>query len=81
MGPATRGGCGAPCPAAGHVCDGCRGPTEKNDDQGLTMLDALVGLVNKIGIDFSMPQHSGSIYRYTFASSRVAKLLRERIKT
>ncbi|MGQ9679272.1 MAG: F420-nonreducing hydrogenase [Candidatus Bathyarchaeia archaeon] len=81
MGPATRGGCGAPCPAAGHVCDGCRGPTEKNDDQGLTMLDALVGLVNKIGIDFSMPQHSGSIYRYTFASSKVAKLLRERVKT
>lgn len=80
MGPATRGGCGAPCPAAGHTCDGCRGPTEKNDDQGLTMLDALVSLENELGVSLSLPRHSGSIYRYTFASSRIEKLLKERLK-
>jgi len=80
MGPATRGGCGAPCPTAGNSCDGCRGPTEKNDDQGLTMLDALVSLVNEVGEKFSLPQHVGTVYRYTYASSRLAKLLNGRVK-
>jgi len=80
MGPATRGGCGAPCPSAGATCDGCRGQTEKNDDQGLTMLDALVSLSSEMSENFSLPRHSGSIYRYTFASSRLAKLLNGRAK-
>ncbi len=26
LGPVTRGGCGAPCPASRTACDGCRGP-------------------------------------------------------
>jgi sulfhydrogenase subunit delta len=28
LGPVTKGGCGAPCPAAGLRCYGCFGPTE-----------------------------------------------------
>lgn len=28
LGPITRGGCGAPCPAT-YTCDGCRGPREQ----------------------------------------------------
>jgi len=76
MGPATRGGCSAPCPQADVPCDGCRGPTEKNDDQGLTMLDALSGLMNKISDEFSLPYHIGYFYRYSFPSSKLAKLLR-----
>lgn len=29
LGPVTRGGCNAPCPAAGYICDGCRGPLKE----------------------------------------------------
>ena len=75
MGPATRGGCGAPCPQADVPCDGCRGPTEKNDDQCLTMLDALSSLMKKISDEFSLPYHIGYFYRYSYPSSRLAKLL------
>jgi len=28
VGSSTRGGCGAPCPRAGHPCVGCRGPSD-----------------------------------------------------
>ena len=28
IGTSTRGGCGAPCPQAGHPCVGCRGPSD-----------------------------------------------------
>ena len=28
IGNSTRGGCGAPCPQAGHPCVGCRGPSD-----------------------------------------------------
>lgn len=28
VGSLTRGGCGAPCPRAGHPCVGCRGPSD-----------------------------------------------------
>ncbi len=80
MGPATRGGCGAPCPSAGAVCDGCRGPTEKTDDQGLTMLDALSSLINEAGENFSLPRDSGTVYRYTYASSRLLRLLRRGVR-
>jgi F420-non-reducing hydrogenase small subunit len=75
MGPATRGGCGAPCPTAGATCDGCRGATEKNDDQGLTMLDALSSLMEEVSEEFSLSQYMGSIYRYTFPYSRISRLL------
>jgi F420-non-reducing hydrogenase small subunit len=75
MGPATRGGCGAPCPQAGVTCDGCRGPTEMNEDQGLTMLDALTSLISKATDEFSLPNHIGYLYRYSYPSSTLAKVL------
>ena len=75
MGPATLGGCGAPCPAAGVPCDGCRGPTERNSDQGLTMLDALTSLTSELNEGFSLPQTMGMIYRYTYPSSDLVKVL------
>ena len=75
MGPATMGGCGAPCLQAGMPCDGCRGPTIGNNDQGLTMLDALTSLTREVNENFSLPQYIGTIYRYTYPSSKLAKLL------
>ncbi len=75
MGPATMGGCGAPCPTAGMPCDGCRGPTERNSDQGLTMLDALTSLTGEANENFSLTQYIGTIYRYTYPSSKLAKVL------
>ena len=76
MGPATRGGCGALCPKADVPCDGCRGPTERSDDQGLTMLDALSSLMKKISDEFTLPHHIGYFYRYSYPSSQLAKLLK-----
>ncbi|MCX6656937.1 MAG: F420-nonreducing hydrogenase, partial [Candidatus Bathyarchaeota archaeon] len=75
MGPATMGGCGAPCPKAGMPCDGCRGPTAGNSDQGLAMLDALTSLTREANENFSLPQYAGTLYRYTYPSSWLAKVL------
>jgi F420-non-reducing hydrogenase small subunit len=75
MGPATMGGCGAPCPKAGMPCDGCRGPTAGNSDQGLAMLDALTSLTREANENFSLPQYAGTLYRYTYPSSWLSKVL------
>lgn len=75
MGPATMGGCGAPCPSAGMPCDGCRGPTVKTSDQGLTMLDALTSLTRDIHESFSLSQHVGTLYRYTYPASDLARVI------
>jgi F420-non-reducing hydrogenase small subunit len=75
MGPATMGGCGAPCPKAGMPCDGCRGPTAGNSDQGLTMLDALTSLTREANENFNLPQYAGTLYRYTYPASKLAKVL------
>ncbi len=45
MGPVTRGGCNALCPAAGMPCTGCLGPTPEAGDPGAAMLSALASLV------------------------------------
>lgn len=43
-GPATRGGCGALCPAAGAGCRGCYGGPPGIHDQGARMMAALAAL-------------------------------------
>ena len=43
LGPVTRGGCRARCPAAGIACEGCRGPVEEAN------VAAETGLLLKMG--------------------------------
>lgn len=48
LGPATRGGCGAPCLEANMACTGCGGPTPNSLDQGGKMISALASV---LGLD------------------------------
>jgi F420-non-reducing hydrogenase small subunit len=48
LGPATRGGCGAPCLDANMPCTGCGGPTPNSLDQGGKMISALASI---LGLD------------------------------
>ena len=76
VGPATMGGCEAPCPQAGNTCEGCRGPCLEVSDQGLAMLDAMTGLLNQIKDEFELNKYSAMLYRFTYADSTVAELAR-----
>jgi F420-non-reducing hydrogenase small subunit len=45
-GPATRGGCGAPCTSVNMPCRGCYGPPPNVIDQGGKLLSALASIVD-----------------------------------
>jgi F420-non-reducing hydrogenase small subunit len=87
-GPATRGGCGAPCPDAGAPCIGCYGDPSEIEDQGARMLGALAAMA-EIGAAetdeeelrnqaeealASLVDPVGTLYRYCFARSLLARL-------
>jgi F420-non-reducing hydrogenase small subunit len=73
MGPATRGGCEAPCINGNMPCSGCFGPTSRVRDQGAKMLSSLSsnlsaeedGQIEQVleGI----PDPVGTFYRYGLA--------------
>lgn len=75
MGPATRDGCGARCPAVGMPCRGCYGPPPGVVDQGAKMLSTLASIIDaetpeKIAeIAASVPDPLGTFYRFGLAKS------------
>jgi F420-non-reducing hydrogenase small subunit len=75
MGPATRGGCEAPCVQGNMPCTGCCGPTSRVKDQGAKILSSLASLVeskDEAEIDVALatiPDPVGSFYRYSLPSS------------
>jgi F420-non-reducing hydrogenase small subunit len=88
-GPATRGGCGAPCPAAGAPCRGCYGHPSGIEDPGARMLGALATIAEVAALDTSHPERIsrqsegvldsvvdpvGTLYRYCYAHSLLAHL-------
>lgn len=76
MGPATMGGCGAPCPQSGTICEGCRGSCLDVDDQGMAMIDAMTGLLTQVSDGIDPNEASGMLYRFTYAESVLAQIAR-----
>ena len=75
MGPATRGGCEALCPAANMPCTGCFGPTSRICDQGAKMLSCLSAAVEAKepepveSVLAGIPDPVGTFYRYALPAS------------
>jgi F420-non-reducing hydrogenase small subunit len=75
MGPATRAGCEALCPAGNMPCTGCFGPTSRVRDQGAKMLSSLCANIaakdeaeiNRV-LD-GIPDPVGTFYRYGLPES------------
>ena len=81
MGPATRGGCEALCPAGNMPCTGCFGPTSRVRDQGAKILSSLcANIASKDEKEIrdilaGIPDPVGTFYRYGLAKS----LLRRKV--
>ncbi len=70
MGPATRGGCEALCPAGNMACTGCFGPTSRVKDQGAKFVSSVFSnIVSKEEKEIDsvldgIPDPIGTFYRY-----------------
>jgi F420-non-reducing hydrogenase small subunit len=80
LGPATRQGCGAPCPSHGNMpCRGCYGPPEGVLDQGAKMISALASIIDaddpeeaeRIAAEVVDPL--GTFYRFALPSSTLRR--------
>jgi len=75
LGPATRSGCGAQCPAGNMPCTGCFGPTSRVRDQGAKILSSLCANLSakeEKDIDRALegiPDPVGTFYRYGLPKS------------
>lgn len=80
MGSATRGGCGALCPAVNMPCRGCYGPMPNSLDAGADLLAAMTTLVaaddektarEKVA---RLPDPLGTFYRFTLPTSMLRRV-------
>ena len=75
MGPATRAGCEAVCPAGNMPCTGCFGPTSRVRDQGAKILSSLCSNVASKDekeihdVLAGIPDPVGTFYRYGLGKS------------
>ncbi len=75
LGPATRGGCGAKCVAAGMPCRGCYGKPANVRDQGAKMASAIASVIDSTDpaeidrIIASIPDPIGTFYRFSLPDS------------
>lgn len=80
MGPATRSGCGALCPAVNVPCRGCYGPPPQVRDQGAKMISALASVVDSTDdqeirkILDQIVDPVGTMYRFGLAHSMLRKV-------
>lgn len=90
IGPATRAGCGAMCPAANMPCRGCMGPTKAVMDHGGSMLSAVSSLLNITDSESQLSEGQiielmmqvkdplGTFYAFTLPKSLLKRTVRER---
>jgi len=74
IGTSTRGGCGAPCPQAGHPCVGCRGPSdaliEKESSAWFSSIKRVFGSMTDISedeIDSALRSPQLSLFLFQFS--------------
>jgi F420-non-reducing hydrogenase small subunit len=79
-GPATRGGCGAPCTSVNMPCRGCYGPAPNVTDQGAKLLSALASIVDSQDPDEidriadSLPDLLGMCYLFGLPASMLHRV-------
>jgi F420-non-reducing hydrogenase small subunit len=78
IGTSTRGGCGAPCPQAGHPCVGCRGPSdaliEKDSSAWFASIKRVFGSMTDIPepeIDVALRSPQLSLFLFQFSDYAV----------
>ncbi len=83
-GPATRGGCGAPCPQVNMPCIGCYGPAPGAVDQGAKLLSAVTSNIDSRDpeeierILSAIPDSIAAFYMFGLPASLLHRLRLER---
>jgi F420-non-reducing hydrogenase small subunit len=82
-GPATRGGCGAPCVSVNMPCRGCYGPPPNVVDQGGKLLSALASILDSRDpadierVADAIPDMLGTCYLFGLPASLLRRVRRD----
>jgi F420-non-reducing hydrogenase small subunit len=82
-GPATRGGCGAPCVSVNMPCRGCYGPPPNVVDQGGKLLSALASIIDSQDpteierVADAIPDVLGTCYLFGLPASLLRRVRRD----